>query len=96
MADMTLTYNLAPDVYCTFDKDRNVSRLIKLDDSEFFFECDLIAAEIVNKINGKVSYSEIVKTVASQYDSSHLREIENAAEKFLEKLIQRSLVQKVR
>ncbi|MFL5784785.1 MAG: PqqD family protein [Bacteriovoracaceae bacterium] len=95
MADTTVKYGLAPDVYCSFDKERNVSRIIKLDDSDFFFECDRIACEIITQINGKTRYADIVKIVAGQYDSAHLQEIEAEAEKFLDKLLQYSIVQRV-
>ncbi len=69
MIDIETIYRLEDDVYLSFDKTTECSRILKLNDDNIFYQANLVAAEIVNMINGKNSVNVIVKEVAQSYDS---------------------------
>jgi hypothetical protein len=89
-------YQLEDDVYISYDKTAECSRILKLNDDDFFYQANLVAGEIVIKINGKDSIAEIVKSVASSYDSKHFQEILSGAIALMTTLLEKKLIKKVK
>ena len=89
-------YGLQSDVCLSYDAARECTRIIKLNDDDFYYQADLVAGEIVKKINGKDSVQKIVNDVASAYGPEHSQAIWTGAVTLFDNLIKKGLIEKVK
>ncbi len=95
MEDFHTTYALCEDVYKVFDVKTETVKVIKLEDDNYFFQAKFVAGEILNAIDGKTPYSELVEKIASAYDPQHHETIRAESKKLLEKLLTQKLIKPV-
>ncbi len=96
LTDTDGVYKLQDDVYLSYNEVSECSRILKFNDDDYFYEANLVACEIVRKINGKETFRQIVENVAAAYEPAHLEDIWNGANNLLSKLLDEKLIYKVK
>lgn len=95
MSDLKSIYRLQDDVCLSYNKESDSCRILKINDDDVFYEANLVAGEIMRKINGKDSFQEIIVDVAAPYGVENFQDIQKGATKLLHDLIERKLIEKI-
>jgi len=90
----TTTYKLHPDSYLSVDKSTGEVKIIMLTDDNFYFKANLVAAEIVQAIDGKHTVEQVLEKIAAAYDEAHQPEILQRGQELFVRLAQEGLIVK--
>jgi hypothetical protein len=85
-------YKLSDDVYCKLNKQNGHLQVIKLTGKDVIFDVNLIAAEIIQMIDGRKTADQILSEAAHHYDKIHGPEIREKGAALFKRLLLEEII----